>query len=79
MDVADVIKDIYKIYSVIYPDLLWIAKGIQTLVKHYCEPTQEIIKDQGFLFVGTDAVGVDSRACEVVGVDPKDVSHLDGI
>jgi len=78
-DVANVIKDLYKIYSSIFDDSVWIAEGILTMVKHYCEPTQEIVRDQGLLFVGKNAIKVDSMACEAVGIDPKQVPHLVGI
>jgi hypothetical protein len=74
--VPEVIKDIYTIYTSIFDKTLWITEGIKTLVRNYCQPTQKIIKNQNLLFIGKDALKVDSEACVELGIDPKKVPHL---
>lgn len=74
--VPEVIKDIYKIYISLFDNSLWIAEGIKTLVRNYCEPNQKIVENQNLLFAGKDAVKVDFEACKAVGIDPTKVPHL---
>lgn len=74
--VPDVIRDVYTIYTGLFDNTLWIAEGMKSLVKNYCEQSQKIVKNQSMLFIGRNALEVDSEACKAVGVNPQTVSHL---
>ena len=64
--IPEAINDIYSVYISIFIDTLWITEGIKTLVKNYCEDDQQILKNQRHLFIGRNALKVDSSACEVL-------------
>lgn len=70
------IKDINLIYNRLFPHSVWIAEGIQTMVKNYCSKEQEILHDQHLCFMGRNGVAVDAEACRVLNIDPNKVSHL---
>lgn len=70
------IRDVYTIYTSVFSHSLWIAEGIKSWVKNYCQPDQLIIKDKYLLFVGTDGTAVDTEACRAVGINPKNVPYL---
>lgn len=74
--IPEVIKDIYFIFTSLFENNLWITEGIKTLIKNYCEPNQKTIENQNLLFLGKDAVKVDSEACREMGINPKQVPHL---
>lgn len=70
------IRDVYTIYTSIFGHSLWIAEGIKSWIKNYCQPDQQIITDQNLLFVGTNGSSVDIAACRAIGIDPNRVPYL---
>ncbi len=74
--VPEVVKDVYILYTSLFDCALWVAEGIKTLVRNYCQPDQRVVKDQGLFFVGKNGVEVDAEACRVLGLDPKKVPYL---
>ena len=74
--IGQVVHDLHEIYTSIFPEQLWIAEGIKTMVRNYRSDKQQVEEDKGLLFVGRNAKEVDSEACRAVGVDPNDVPHL---
>lgn len=74
--VPQVIKDIYTIYTSLFEKNLWIAEGIKTLIRNYFEPDQEIVKNKNIMFIGKNAVEVDSLACKSQGLKPDKVPHI---
>ena len=74
--VSEVTRDIYTLYTLLFDKTLWVAEGIKTLVRNYCEPHQKVVENQNLLFVGRSAKQVDSEACKILGIDPAKVPHL---
>ena len=74
--IPGVIKDINSIYTSLFENNLWIAEGVKTLIKDYCGTKQQTIKNKKLLFIGRNAKDVDSEACAAMGIDPKQVPHL---
>jgi len=74
--IPQAIRDVYTIYTSLFGHSLWIAEGIKSWIKNYCQPDQQIIKDQNLLFVGPSGPIVDADACRAINVDPKRVPYL---
>ncbi|MBD3279942.1 DUF362 domain-containing protein [Candidatus Dojkabacteria bacterium] len=74
--IGQVVHDMHQIYTSIFPEQLWIAEGVKTMVRNYRSDDQQVEEDKGLLFAGKDAKEVDSEACRSVGIDPNDVPHL---
>ena len=70
------IRDIYTIYTTLFPTSLWIAEGIQTWVENYCTQNQQIKFDQRLCFIGRSGIDTDCEACHAVDIDPISVNHL---
>lgn len=74
--IPEVIRDIYTVYTCLFDNTLWIAEGIKTLVRNYCEASQKVTINRNLFFIDKDARKVDSKACVEMGIDPKKVGHL---
>ena len=75
--IPEVIRDLYTLYTCLFDKNLWIAEGIKTLVRNYCEEDQEIVDNQNLLFIGRNGKQVDSEACTEMGIKPEKVKHLE--
>jgi len=74
--VSQAINDIYAIYTSLFSKSIWITEGVKTLVKNYCSEDQQIIEDQGLLFIGQDGKKVDKIACLKMNINPSKVKYL---
>lgn len=75
-EIPQVISDVYKLYTSLFPNTLSINEGIKSMVRSYCEPNQMIEKDQNLVFADKDLLFADTLVCEQFGINPQTVPYF---
>lgn len=75
-NVTQSIKDIYNVWTSVFPENRWICEGLTSLVRRYEGADQQIIKNKNLLFTGFNGIEVDREACNFFDIDYRNVEHL---